>query len=307
MAKKSALGRGLGALLPVEKEEGKNVVESGLKDRAVATEEKGAISGIDISLISPNPYQPRVDFDQDELNELIASIKQLGVIQPITVRERKDGYEIISGERRYRASKEAGLKSIPAYIRKASTQEMIEMAVVENIQRSNLNPIEIALGYQRLIDECHLTQEQVAHRVGKNRTTVTNTLRLLSLTDEVKAALIAKKISAGHARVLVTLDPSKQQELLSKITKRQLSVRDTEAMAKILGEVKTSKTLPTPPRSELADRDQLELNEMTNRLRSSLSTQIRINHKKSGQGVIEIDYFDVEELDRIIETILKGA
>jgi len=306
MAKKSALGRGLGALLPVEKEEGKNVVESGLKDKPADLKDP-AISGIELSKISPNPYQPRVDFDKDELNELVASIKQLGVIQPITVRKKKDGYELISGERRFRASAEAGLKSIPAYVRKASTQEMIEMAVVENIQRSDLNPIEVAMGYQRLIDECDLTQEQVAHRVGKNRTTVTNTLRLLSLSAEVKAALKNGKISAGHARVLVTLNEDQQKDLLNRIVRRQLSVRDTEALAKVLGGVKTGKSKPKSKTTEVADRDQLELNSLTDRLRSGLSTQIRINHSKSGKGVIEIDYFDTEELERIIEIILKGA
>jgi len=307
MAKKSALGRGLGALLPVEKEDGKDVVESGLKDKKPSSKQEPSIVGIELSKIKPNPFQPRIDFDAKELEELVSSIKQLGVIQPITVRQTKNGYEIISGERRFRASKEAGLKEIPAYVRKASKQEMIEMAVVENIQRSNLNPIEVANGYQRLIDECSLTQEQVAKRVGKNRTTVTNTLRLLSLSDEVQEALKKGKISAGHARVLVTLDPRNQKDLLARITRRQLSVRDTEALAKILSESKTSEPKKKTNKDVLGDRDQLELEKLTNRLRSGLSTQIRINHGKSGKGVIEIDYFDVEELDRIIETILKGA
>ncbi len=305
MAKKSALGRGLGALLPVEPREGQDIIEASLETRSSKTSANGVSTGIDLSLISPNPYQPRKDFDPEELEELTASITQLGIIQPITVRKSKEGYELISGERRLKASKKAGLKTIPAYVIKVSDQEMIEMAVVENVQRADLNPIEIARAYQRLMEECNLTQEKVADRVGKNRSTVTNTLRLLSLDTEVQNSLIEGKISAGHARVLVTLVAEKQKDLLNRILRRGLSVRDTEALGKVLAESDTTAKPYRKIEKISMNRDELELLAITDKLRSGLATQVKVNHKSSGKGVIEIEYYDVEDLERITDKILK--
>ena len=217
MAKKNALGKGLGALIKQsETEDSEN--------------QAGTTNKIDIGKIEVNPYQPRTNFDQEALEELAASIRQLGIIQPITVREVGQGkYQIISGERRYRASLIAGLDEIPAYIRHAEDNDLLELALVENIQREDLDAIEIAISYQRLIDECQLTQENVSHRIGKKRSTIANYLRLLKLPAEIQLAIKQKQISMGHARALVNIEDSELQlNLLQNIVNNDLSVRQVE-------------------------------------------------------------------------------
>lgn len=230
MAQKTALGKGLGAILgeySIGKSPAPVQTPSPVKSPA-------SVSEIDLDLIVPNPFQPRVDFDREALEELADSIRNLGIIQPVTLRQTNDGkYQIISGERRFRASRIAGLKTVPAYIRKADEVAMLEMAIVENIQRENLDPIETALGFQRLIDECSLTQEAMAIRVGKKRATITNYLRLLRLPPQVQKAIKTGAISNGHAKVLLSLeDPASQIRFCEKTIRDGLSVRVLEDKVK---------------------------------------------------------------------------
>jgi ParB family transcriptional regulator, chromosome partitioning protein len=270
----------------------------------------GRIADIDVDHIRPNPYQPRKDFDEKALDELAASIVQLGIIQPVTVRMLEAGrYEVISGERRLRAARRAGLKQVPAYIREADTEEMLEMALVENVQREELNPIEVALGYQRLIDECGLVQEQVAQKVGKNRATVANFLRLLKLPPRVQASLRDNRITAGHARALVNVeDEAEQLRILKRIEDEGLSVREVEDLVR---DWHRTREAPPEPATEAAasmperpDRSFLELQRYTDLLRSRLSTQVQIRHRsdKAG-GKIEIAYYSADDLERLLELL----
>jgi len=232
-----ALGRGLGALIE-EASTTQNTAPAPTTESVLPKSE--LINEIEIEKIVTNPYQPRTHFDEDALNELAASIKELGIIQPITVRKVDDNqYQIISGERRFRASKIAGLKAIPAYVRTADDQGMLEMALVENIQREDLDAIEVAISYQRLVDECSLTQEVLGERVGKKRSTVTNYLRLLKLPAEVQLAIRKRLLSMGHARALVNIDDQELQlDLLRKIIEEDLSVRQIEQLVKKIAEGK---------------------------------------------------------------------
>ena len=312
MAKKVALGKGLQALLPTTDSEDteSGAVGAQLKRRVGA----GDVVEVDIEHVRPNPYQPRNTFDEEALDELAASIEQLGIIQPITVRIlAKDQYEIISGERRLRASKRAGLTRIPAFVREADTEEMLEMAIVENVQRENLNPMEVALGYQRLIDEVSLTQEQVAKKVGKKRATVANFLRLLKLPPRIQAALRDQTISMGHARALINVtDETFQIEILFDILENGLSVRDVESKVRTWNDEKEFGKKPeaahvaskagSKPQS---DRDSILIQNFTSQLRAKLSTQVSIKHKSSSEGgKIEIEYYTNEDLDRLIELLV---
>ncbi|MBQ7772792.1 MAG: ParB/RepB/Spo0J family partition protein [Bacteroidales bacterium] len=241
MAKiQTGLGRGLGALISDV-----NTIQRTAGKQAAGEQERPLVSTseIEISRIEPNPYQPRTEFNQEALEELAASIRLLGLIQPITVRPLAGGrYQIISGERRFRASQIAGLEKIPAYIRKTDDQGMLEMAIVENIQREDLDSIEVALSFQRLIEECNLTQEAMAERVGKKRTTVTNYLRLLKLPAEIQFAIRAKKISMGHAKALLGLESSREQlKFANQIIEQDLSVRQVEQKIQKLGEKRNRK------------------------------------------------------------------
>ena len=304
MAKgKAVLGRGLGALLPEKEEPAAPSFAStrlyDFKDRARA----GSISEVRLDQIAANPYQPRTEFDEAALAELASSIEQLGIIQPVTVRTRgDDSFELISGERRLRAAKIAGLKTIPAFVREADTEAMLEMAIVENVQREELNPIEIALGYQRLIDECDLTQEEVGLKVGKGRATVTNLLRLLKLPATVQAHLRDGDITIGHARALIPIDDQAAQEgFVAEIMERGLSVRATEELVKkwLAGPVEAPEpkikiTSPT--------RDEIVLRSLTDRLRSGLGTKVAIRPSSSDDGgKIEIEYYSADDLERLIE------
>lgn len=289
--KKSGLGRGLSALL--------ENANTDITNTAVEAKPANSISEILISQIQANPFQPRTEFEEVALLELSESIKVHGVIQPITVRKMGyDSYQIISGERRTRASILAGLSKIPAYIRVANDQEMLEMALIENIQREELNPIEIGLSYKRLMEECNLKQDEVGDRVGKNRTTVTNYLRLLKLPDSVQLALKEGKISMGHARAIINVDdPKKQEWMLEQMLANELSVRSVENLVREEnGKATEEKTKPTakPSKSEAMVEFQRALSDRFN-------TKISIKADDKGRGSIKIPFRSQAELQRILD------
>lgn len=297
---KSVLGKGLGALIPRAplSEEPVSPVSLPKDDGA-----DNVIVAAEVSRVRPNPYQPRLDFDPQALDELKRSILEKGVIQPITVRRVANGnYELISGERRVRASQEAGLKTIPAYIiRVSSDEEMLELALVENLQREHLNPIEIAVSYQRLIDECRLTQEEVAQKIGKDRTTVTNFLRLLKLPEKIKNSVRKEEISMGHARALITLpDERTQLRIHDKIVQQGLSVRKVEALVKDFGK-KSVKKLAAGSEA----RSDGSFQSIETRLRQSLGTKVSIRKAPNGGGEIVIEYYNPGDLDRLLEMLEK--
>ena len=263
------------------------------------------ISEIKLDLIDPNPFQPRTNFDAGGLEELASSIRQLGIVQPITVRSVPGGrYQLISGERRLRAAGLAGLSEIASYIREADSEAMLEMALVENVQRESLNPIEIALGYQRLIDECDLKQEEVATKVGKNRTTVANSLRLLRLPAAVQLALKDGIVTAGHARALLTLEKERDQiKLLARIVKNGLSVRAVEDRARKMSARTDQKQKKTP--LQLVTQNDLGVREVRDRLRNTLSTQVVIKPSRVQKGGrIEVEYYSNDDLERIVDLIV---
>lgn len=305
--RRSALGKGLGALLPEEDQrepDAEHGVEStplyNFEDRR---RQAGTISEVRIDRVDPNPYQPREKFDEQQLEELAASIRQLGIIQPITVRSLKSGrFELISGERRLKAAKRAGLTSLPAYVREADSEAMLEMAIVENVQREQLNPIEVALGYRRLMDECGLTQENVAEKVGKNRSTVANFLRLLNLPPVVQAGLRDNLLSMGHARAMIPLEDEKtQRELLEEIARKDLSVRDVEKRVRKL--TKPPDAHPKEKR-KLSRGEELELRRMTDEIRRRLGTKVAIRPASSGDGGrIELEYYSNEDLERLVQLL----
>lgn len=301
MAKK-VLGRGLGAYFPNLDEQ--DTPDSDAQDSSGVQlpASAGSIServnitlSIPVESIRMNPHQPRTDFDSFRLQELSDSIVQHGLIQPITVRHLgRERYELISGERRLRATRMAGLPEIPAFVREADDEQMIVFALIENIQREELNPIELALGYQRLIDECSLTQEEVAQRVGRNRTTVTNQMRLLRLPAPIQQGLKTGKISAGHARTLINVeDPQKQEDLYNKTIENELSVRQLEELVRLIGKPSKNKNKQPVPQPDL------EYREITNRLRRMFATKVDIRKKARG-GEIKIEYYSDDELERLL-------
>lgn len=285
--KKQALGRGLSALL-------KETAEVNSASDKNADKLVGNIIEIDINSIEVNPFQPRTYFDEEALRELASSIKELGVIQPITVRKlTSDKFQLVSGERRYRASKLIGNAKIPAYIRLANDQEMLEMALVENIQRKNLDPIEVSLSYQRLIDEIKLTQEELSIRVGKKRSTVTNYLRLLKLDPIIQTGMRDGFISMGHGRALINIDSiSDQLNIYEKIVRDKLSVRQTEELVKNLKEGKIAKT---PKKKALPNYITEGVKEMTNYFGNKVN--VTVNGK--GKGKIAINFNSEEDFNRI--------
>lgn len=289
--KKQALGRGLSALLKDTTEI--NSVSDKNADKLV-----GNIIEITLDSIAVNPYQPRTYFDEEGLRELASSIKELGVIQPITVRKVDNSFQLVSGERRFRASKLIGNKTIPAYIRLANDQEMLEMALVENIQRKNLDPIEVALSYQRLIDEIQLTQEELSTRVGKKRSTVTNYLRLLKLDPILQTGMRDGFISMGHGRALINIESSEDQlNLYEKILREKLSVRQTEELVKNLKSgVATSK-----PKSKALPK---YIKESMSEISSYFGHKIDINVNSKGKGKISIPFHSKEDFERI-KNLLK--
>ena len=285
-SKKSALGKGLGALLENAKTDITSNSNNAIQNQA------GLISRINISNITPNPFQPRIDFEKNSLIELSNSIKEHGIIQPITVRKiGKDNFQIISGERRYQASKIANINEIPCYIRIANDEEMLEMAIVENIQRKNLNAIEIGLSYQRLIDECNLTHEQLSIKLSKNRSTISNFLRLLKLPVEVQKALRDSKITMGHARALLSFNS--EAEILSafkKIISESLSVRDAEKM-------NHKKKLPNEEKVILS---RYELR-MQNNISFQLKSDVKIKKNTNGKGQLVITFKNQDQLNEILD------
>ncbi|RHP21320.1 ParB/RepB/Spo0J family partition protein [Eubacterium sp. AF34-35BH] len=304
-AKRKGLGKGINNLIPEtdvirstpkKKTEKKEVVKEVVKE--VIKEVKVPVSGdtmMKISDIEPNREQPRKNFDKEALQELADSIKQFGIIQPIVVQKKDDYYEIIAGERRWRAAKLAKLKEVPVIIKEYSDREVMEIALIENIQRKDLNPIEEALAYKSLIDEYSLKQEELANRVSKSRTAIANSMRLLKLTDSVQNMLINDEISMGHARALLTLEQEDLQiEAAKTIVSKGLSVRDTEKLVKSILNPKQVK-LPIPS-AEAAIYDAI-----ANKLREKMGTKVSINHKKNGKGKIEIEYYSQEELERLLE------
>ncbi|MDY0199915.1 MAG: ParB/RepB/Spo0J family partition protein [Bacteroidales bacterium] len=291
-----ALGRGLGALI-----EGAETPQ----ERAAAkgeNESNDSIKEISINKIEANPFQPRTSFDQEALQELSESIKELGIIQPLTIREINGQYQLISGERRLRAAKMAGLKSVPAFIRTANDQGMLEMALVENIQRENLDAIEVAISYQRLIDECKLTHDNLSERVGKKRATVTNYLRLLKLPAEIQIGLKERKLSMGHARALISLEGKENQiDLYHTITENDLSVRKTEELAKLLSQpLQPSPKKKTP---ETTDQVPPELIELEEKLQDVFGWGVEVKPGKKGAGKIVINYRSPGELDELMERV----
>ena len=304
-AKRKGLGKGINNLIPEtdvirstpkKKTEKKEVVKEVVKE--VIKEVKVPVPGdtmMKISDIEPNREQPRKNFDKEALEELADSIKQYGLIQPIVVQKKDDYYEIIAGERRWRAAKMAKLKEVPVIIKEYSDREVMEIALIENIQRKDLNPIEEALAYKSLIDEYSLKQEELANRVSKSRTAIANSMRLLKLTDSVQNMLINDEISMGHARALLTLEQEDLQiEAAKTIVSKGLSVRDTEKLVKSILNPKQVK-LPIPS-AEAAIYDAI-----ANKLREKMGTKVSINHKKNGKGKIEIEYYSQEELERLLE------
>lgn len=289
--KKQALGRGLSALL-------KDTTEIRSVSDKNADKLVGTIIEIELDSIAVNPYQPRTYFDEEALRELASSIKELGVIQPITIRKVDDSFQLVSGERRFRASKLIGNKTIPAYIRLANDQEMLEMALVENIQRKNLDPIEVALSYQRLIDEIQLTQEELSTRVGKKRSTVTNYLRLLKLDPILQTGMRDGFISMGHGRALINVESSEDQlNIYEQILREKLSVRQTEELVKSL----KSGTTPSKPKSKALPK---YIKESLPEISSYFGHKIDVSVNSKGKGKLSIPFHSQEDFERI-KNLLK--
>ena len=287
------LGKGLDALIPVD------TIKYNTEANDISEKEQETI--VKITKIEPNREQPRKDFNEEALQELADSIKQFGLLQPILVQDRKTYYEIIAGERRWRAAKLAGLKEVPVIIRDYTEQEIVEISLIENIQREDLNPIEEALAYKRLLTEFDLKQEEVAERVSKSRTAVTNSMRLLKLCDEVQQMIIDDKISTGHARALITIeDPEHQYEIAQKIFNDKLSVRDVEKLVKNLNK-------PEKPKKKETEDSSLNIiyQDVEERLKQALGTKVSIDSKGNGTGKIEIEFYTHDDLDRIIDLLSK--
>jgi len=290
--KKKALGRGLSAILESPETD---ITSKDISGSFVA----GAIASIPVNQIEPNPFQPREDFDPEALNDLATSIREQGIIQPITVRKMGyDKYQLISGERRLKASRIAGLDEIPCYIRIANDQQMLEMALVENIQRESLNALEIAISYQRLIDECELTQDELSQRVGKNRATISNYIRLLKLPAELQVAIRDSKITMGHARALITLDDEAiQLTILKSIISKDLSVREVEEAVRSLSRQPVVKKTPEP--RELP----AEIDSKRQVVAEKLNARVNVQLNNKGRGNIVISFDSQKELDRLLSDL----
>lgn len=309
MAVTKRLGKGLGALfgdevveeVTTEKKLGVNQDKGGRQPAAMESgilkEQKEIM--LKISKIEPNRQQPRKNFNEEQLQQLSDSIKKFGVLQPLLVQKKQDRYEIIAGERRWRAAKMAGLKEVPVVIREYAPQQAMEIALIENVQRENLNPIEEAMAYRRLMQEFKLKQEEIAERVSKNRTTITNSMRLLNLMPEVQQMLVEGRITSGHARALLSVNnPKIQLELAQKIEQDRLSVREVEKTVKSLEKEKKE-------RQKKTDDTAMEIifQDLENRMKSVMGTKVNINRKDRTKGKIEIEYYSESELERIVELI----
>ncbi len=294
-AKKSGLGKGLDSLITDK------VSMGAATQTAEKTRDEKSIEGIivNINKVEPNREQPRKNFDEDALVELSESIKQFGVLQPLLVQDKKDYYEIIAGERRWRAAKLAGLKEVPVIIKDLTDIEIVEYALIENIQRENLNPIEEAFAYKRLLTEFNLKQDEVAERVSKSRTAVTNSMRLLKLDERVQQMVIDDMISTGHARALLGIeDKEKQFATAQKIFDEKLSVRETEKLVK---KIQKEKDTPETAKKELDPQLTTICRDLEEKMKHILGTKVAINQKDDKKGKIEIEYYSMDELDRIID------
>ena len=290
------LGKGLDALIPSVQSDAK--VKNANSETATEKEPETIVK---ITKIEPNREQPRKNFDEDALQELAESIKQFGLLQPILVQDRKTYYEIIAGERRWRAAKLAGLKEVPVIIRNYTEQEIVEISLIENIQREDLNPIEEALAYKRLLTEFNLKQDEVAERVSKSRTAVTNSMRLLKLCDEVQQMIIDDMISTGHARALISIeDPEEQYAIAQRVFDEKMSVRDIEKLVKNLNK-------PEKPKKEVTEDKSLDIiyQDIEEKLKQTLDTKVAITSKGNGAGKIEIEFYSHDDLDKIIDLLSK--
>ena len=298
--KRNGLGKGLDSLIPNKSNKSPSTVEK----QSVKTEkeEKSTATGeilVKINEVEPNREQPRKDFDEDSLMELADSIKQFGILQPLIVQKKKDYYEIIAGERRWRAAKLAGIKEVPIIIKDYSNQEIVEISLIENIQRENLNPIEEAMAYKRLLEEFNLKQDEVAERVSKSRTAVTNSMRLLKLSDRVQQMIVDDMISTGHARALLAIDDEEQQYMLAnKIFDEKLSVRETEKLVK---ELKN----PKKEVKKVKQERMFVYNDLADHMKNIIGTKVSVNPKANGKGKIEIEYYSEEELERMFDIIIS--
>ncbi|MEY8339385.1 ParB/RepB/Spo0J family partition protein [Lachnospiraceae bacterium 62-35] len=310
MAKKTGLGKGLGALFgdevvkePENKydiniETGNTILENTKKEKPDS--EIGKELKIKLSLIEPNRDQPRKDFNEEQLNELADSMKNYGVLQPLLVQKKGEIYEIIAGERRWRAAKLAGLKEIPVVIREYSKQQKMEIALIENVQRADLNPIEEAMAYQQLMQEFHMKQEEIAARVSKNRTTITNSMRLLRLDERVQNMLIDNRLTSGHARALLTIEDKEiQYTIACKIIEEGLNVREVEKLVKSLEKPQKEKEKKTREDESLA----VIFQNLEDRMKTIMGTKVSINRKDKNKGRIEIEYYSPAELERIVDLI----
>ena len=296
--KKKGLGKGLDSLIPDNKS-----MKSVTSEKTVESKEDAAVkSGVQVMKINevePNRDQPRKNFDEDALLELSDSIKQFGVLQPLLVRKRKDYYEIIAGERRWRAAKLAGVKEVPVIEKEYTDQEILEIGLIENIQRENLNPIEEASAYKRLLEEFNLKQDEVAERVSKSRTAVTNSMRLLKLSDKVQQMIIDDMISTGHARALLAIDdPELQYTLANKIFDEKLSVRETEKLVK---EIKN----PKKPKEKKPVANSFIYQDLEEKMKSVFGTKVSIASKGKGKGKIEIEYYSDDELEHLFDMMMS--
>ena len=291
MAMKRGLGRGLDSLIPAD------VMLEPEKKNSEKNEKGDGATLVKITMVEPNREQPRKNFDEDSLQELADSIKQFGLLQPILVKDRGEYYEIVAGERRWRAAKLAGLKEIPVIIRDLTDQEIVEISLIENIQREDLNPIEEAQAYKRLLTEFNLKQDEVAERVSKSRTAVTNSMRLLKLCDQVQKMVIDDMISTGHARALISIeDPEEQYLIAQKIFDEKLSVREVEKLVKNLHK-------PEKPKKQ-EDKTLAAIYEnISDRLKQYLSTKVSVSARQNGSGKIEIEFYGHEDLERLLEKI----
>lgn len=296
--KKKGLGKGLDSLIPDNK-----TMKSVTSEKTVESKEdaaaKSGVQVMKINEVEPNRDQPRKNFDEDALLELSDSIKQFGVLQPLLVRKRKDYYEIIAGERRWRAAKLAGVKEVPVIEKEYTDQEILEIGLIENIQRENLNPIEEAIAYKRLLEEFNLKQDEVAERVSKSRTAVTNSMRLLKLSDKVQQMIIDDMISTGHARALLAIDdPELQYTLANKIFDEKLSVRETEKLVK---EIKN----PKKPKEKKPVANSFIYQDLEEKMKSVFGTKVSIASKGKGKGKIEIEYYSDDELEHLFDMMMS--
>ena len=300
------LGKGLDALIPnVINEKSNDNKNENTKykstDSTLKEAEEGQVKIVNITKIEPNREQPRRNYDEEALEELAESIRQFGLLQPILVHDKKTYYEIVAGERRWRAAKKAGLKEIPVIIKELTEQEIVEISLIENIQRENLNPIEEAQAYKRLLTEFNLKQEEVAERVSKSRTAVTNSMRLLKLSDSVQQMVIDNMITTGHARALIIIeDPEQQYEVAKRIFDEKLNVRDVEKLVKNLNKPVKEKKAVTADKSLEAVYQNIEEN-----LKQKLSTKVNITPKGNGAGKIEIEFYSHDDLEKIMDLLSK--